>query len=346
MPDPISRVEYAETHVHPVTAVSTDSGAKRRISWGAIFAGTLLALVVQLVLSLLGLGVGMSTINPMSEGGNPAAGLGVGAGIWWLIASLISLYTGGWVAGRLAGIPRTTDSTLHGVLTWGLVTIATFYLISTSVGALISGASGIVGKGLSLAGQGVAAVAPQAADAVKSKLNEQGIDLTSIRQEAETLLRQTGKPQLQPENLQAQAQQAGDQAKGQAQAAAQNPQGAEMNLDALMKNLFREGQDTVAAADREAAVNVVVARTGKPRAEAEKIVDGWIDTFQKAKQKLAETKAQAEQKAREIGEKTASGLSKAALLAFFGLVLGAGAAAFGGRAATPRGLTGETAVLR
>lgn len=336
MIEPTMRTESFETHRDPATTVVAGTGAKRRISWGAIFGGTLIALVAQLLLSLLGLGIGLSTINPMSEGGNPAAGLGIGAAIWWVVASLVSLYLGGSVAGRLAGMPRRTDSMLHGLLTWGLVTLVTFYLITTSVGALISGATGIVGKGLSLAGQGVAAVAPEVGDAVKNTLSEQGIDLSSIRQEAETLLWQTGQPALQPGSLQAQAQQAGDQAQGQAQAAAQNPQGAEMNLETLMSNLFRQGQDTVAAADREAAVNVVVARTGKPRPEAEQIVDRWINTFQTAKKKAKEAAALAKQKAREIGEEAASGLSKAALLAFVGLLLGAGAAAFGGRAATPR----------
>lgn len=294
-----------------------------------------MALAFQLLLTLLGAGIGLSTINPMSESGNPAQGLGTGAGIWWFITGLLSLYAGGWVAGRLAGIPRITDSTLHGLLTWGLSTLITFYLITTSLGSLISGAAGMLGRGLSAAGHGVAAMAPQAGQAINDALKQNGIDTTQIRQEAETLLRQTGKPALQPENLQAQAQNAGDQAQNQAQAAAENPQNAGADLDALMKSLFREGQDTVAAADRDAAVNVVVQRTGKPRAEAEQIVDRWIASWQTAKQKAREVAAQAEQKAREAGEKAASGLSKLSLMAFFALVLGAGAASFGGRQATP-----------
>lgn len=309
---------------------------KRRISWGAVLAGALIGLVLQLLLSLLGLGIGLSTINPMTEGGNPAAGLGVGAAIWWLLSSLVSVYAGGWVAGRMAGIPRTVDSMLHGLLSWGLVTVLTFYLITTSLGALISGATGVVGKGLSMAGQGIASVAPQVTDTIKEKLGEQGVDTGKIRQEAETLLRQSGKPELQPDNLEAQANQAADQAEGQAKQAAENPQEAGMKLDTMMKNLFREGQDTVAAADRDAAVNVVTARTGKPRPEAEKIVDGWISTYQTAKQKLKETAEQAKQKAKEVAEQAASGLSKASILAFFGLVLGGAAAAFGGRASTPQ----------
>jgi hypothetical protein len=169
---------------------------KRRISWAAVFAGALIALAVQLLLSLLGLGIGFSTINPESEAGHAAEGLGVGAAIWWFLSSLLALFAGGMVAGRLSGIPRQTDTMLHGVLAWSLTTMVTFYLITTSLGALISGAAGMVGKGLTLAGKGVAAVAPGATEAVQGKFSEHGIDLTSIRGEAETILRQTGKPEL------------------------------------------------------------------------------------------------------------------------------------------------------
>ncbi len=101
---------------------------------------------------------------------------------------------------RFTGRPRPPDwlAMLHGLLAWGLVTMLTFYLITTSIGSLISGATGVVGKGLSMAGQGIASVAPQVTDSIKGKLEEQGVDTTKIRQEAETLLRQTGKPELKP----------------------------------------------------------------------------------------------------------------------------------------------------
>ena len=38
-------------------------GAIRRVSWGAIFAGTIVALVVQIVLTLLGLSIGLGVMS-------------------------------------------------------------------------------------------------------------------------------------------------------------------------------------------------------------------------------------------------------------------------------------------
>ena len=51
-----TRPADATIDIHPTTVIG-DGAAKRRISWGAIFAGTLIALVVQLLLSLLGMGI-------------------------------------------------------------------------------------------------------------------------------------------------------------------------------------------------------------------------------------------------------------------------------------------------
>lgn len=308
--------------------------AGKRISWGAIFAGALLAIVLQLALSLLGLGIGLGTIDPLTEQ-NPMAGIGMGAAIWWMVTLLGSLYLGATVASRLAGMPRPTDGLLHGLLTWAVVTMLTFYLLTTAVGRLIGGVTGVAGRALSGMGSGIAAVAPGAGDAIKGELKEQGIDLNDLKHQARLLLRQTDKAELTPENLERQAKAVGSQAQDEAGQAAANPQAAGDSFDDVIDNLTRKADNLGNAADRDAAVNVVMKRTGKSRAESEQIVDNWITTAKQAQVKFAEVKEQAEQKARQAGDAAAEGLSKAALLAALGLGLGAAVAAFGGRRAVP-----------
>ena len=320
---------------------ATDAPHKR-ISWGAVFAGALLALVTQLALSLLGAGIGLSTIDPMQEQ-NPMSGIGTGAIIWYGISTLVALYVGGMVAGRLAGAPRRTDGLLHGLLSWGLVTLFTFYLLTTAVGRIISGVGGVAGRALTAAGSGLAAVAPQAGEAIKGELKEQGIDLNDVKREARLLLRQTGKAGLSPENLARQARAAGTEAKAEAGQAAANPQAADESFDDVIDKLTARAENIGDAADRDAAVNVVMKRTGKSRAESEQVVDNWITTAKRAQAQLKETKEAAGRKAREAGDAAASGLSKAAIYAFLGMVLGAAAAGFGGRQATPdENLVGST----
>jgi hypothetical protein len=55
-----------------------------QVSWGAVFAGATIALVTQIILNMVGIGVGLSTVD-VAAGETPSAeSLSVGAGIWWL----------------------------------------------------------------------------------------------------------------------------------------------------------------------------------------------------------------------------------------------------------------------
>lgn len=293
--------------------------------------------MLQLSLSLLGLGIGIGTIDPATEQ-NPMAGLGTGTLIWWIVSMLLSLFAGGWVAGRLAGMPTSFDSILHGVLTWSLFTLLSFYLLTTAIGSVISGVGSVVGRTLSLAGQGIAAVAPEAANALGGELKERGIDFQSVKAEARQLLQQTGKAELQPQNIEQQAKQAGGELKSSAGEAAADPQTAESTFDEVMNTLYGRGQEIASAADREAAVNVIMKRTGRSRAEANEIVNSWVSTYEQAKQEFKQTRAQVSRQAQQIGGDVASAVSKAAIYAFFGLLLGAIAAAVGGKVGEPHDL--------
>jgi hypothetical protein len=133
--------------------------ALKRMSWGAIFAGVTVVIAIQLLLNLLGAGVGAATINPQ-QGQQPGHGLAVGAAIWFVISTIISLFLGGWVAGRLAGIPNKRDGALHGFVTWALASLVLVYMLSTAVGGLLGGAASVLGQTASLAGKGAQAASP------------------------------------------------------------------------------------------------------------------------------------------------------------------------------------------
>ncbi|MFC7333899.1 hypothetical protein [Rhodocista pekingensis] len=113
----------------------------RRISWGAVFAGVVLGLAVNLLLNLLGIGIGLTTIDPAQADGSPAAGsLGIGAAIWWVLAMLASTFLGGYTAAHLAGTRQRGDGILHGLVAWAFLLLLTFYLVTSAVGGLVGGA--------------------------------------------------------------------------------------------------------------------------------------------------------------------------------------------------------------
>jgi len=111
-----------------------------RISWGAIFAGAVVALAVQLVLTLVGGAIGLATLNPATGQTPSSTTLGIGAAIWLVISSLIALFIAGYVAGRLGG---TFNGWLHGLATWATVTTLTLLLLATAAGGLVGAASGL-----------------------------------------------------------------------------------------------------------------------------------------------------------------------------------------------------------
>lgn len=109
-----------------------------RIAWSAVIAGSLVALAVGLVLAILALGLGLGAIDVVS--GEEESGTVTGAvGIWWTVSAMLSLFVGGWVTGRIAGGPFTPGGVFLGVLVWALVTLASFYLLSTTVSTLVGG---------------------------------------------------------------------------------------------------------------------------------------------------------------------------------------------------------------
>lgn len=320
----------------PGARIETYPVAAKRISWGSIFAGVAVATVSQLLFALLGLAIGLSTINPTTEQ-QPMAGLTIGTAIWWVISSLISLFLGGWVAGRLAGIPRRFDGVLHGVVTWAVATFLLIYFLGTAVGSLLGGALNMVRSGVSMVAQAAVAAVPDGGGGGQQAAGG-AMASDSIRQEANQMLRQADKPALQPEQLRERLGDIQDAAAQAAIAAARNPQEAPRIMDSVLSSMMDEAKPVINAVDREAAVNILVARTDMTRQEAQQVVDRWIGTFRQAAGKVDTAMEQAQQQAAQTGEAIASGISQASFWSFLVILLGGFSGGLGGLFGTPRDL--------
>jgi hypothetical protein len=169
---PRDRGDNDAPHLSPATpSEDTRTILINRVAWGAIFAGVAIALVTQIILNMIGLGIGVSTLNP-TTGDNPSAtSLSIGAGVWFVAAGVIASFAGGYAAGRLSGKPKESSAAWHGLTAWAATTLVVFYLLTTTMGAVIGGAystvtsaMGGVGKALGATAQtAVQAAAPQMA---------------------------------------------------------------------------------------------------------------------------------------------------------------------------------------
>ncbi|WP_409074744.1 TIGR04086 family membrane protein [Pantoea sp. C3] len=288
----------------------------KRISWSAVFAGVICALIVHILLALLGTAIGATTIDPMEEK-NPLQHLGTGALVWTAINMLLAMAAGSYVAGRLA----QREGAMHGLLMFGLSTLFTIWLAVSLASSVLGGAMNIVGSGFQALGSGISAAAPSVTQMAKDKLQENNINLGDLQNELETTLRQTGKPELQPENLQQDANKEAQNAENQAADTAKQPQNADTDLTNWLRGIMDRHSDTLQAADRDALKNIIKARTGKSDQEVDQIVAQTEQSYQQAMQKYQELKQQAEQKAREAAEQAAAATAKASWYAFFMLII-------------------------
>lgn len=311
----------------------------QRTSWSAIFAGTMIALAIMVILSTLGLAIGATTLDPGPgpEGSPSITSLGIGAGIWWLLTGLISLLAGGWATGRLAGSRHRTEGFLHGIVTWSLVMLVVAYASFTAIGAVISGAVGVIGSVasgastvISKAGHSIAAAVPDP--------NAPDVAWQEVWSEAKLVLRQTGKPALQPDAL---AEQARAEANDLKQAAGESASDASsQELQGALSELYRTARTTASAADKEAAVNVLVARTSMSRQEARDAVDAWTNKFQRGWNQVEQAVGTSVDQVQETAKSAAGTLTDiAAAAAWWTLlfsVLTAVAATVGGMLGAPK----------
>lgn len=110
------------------------------VRWGPIFAGLVVALSSQLILSSLGAAIGLSSIAGSNAPRSDAGDIGSAVGIWSIISLLISLFIGGWVTARACGPMNRSTALLNGAILWATTLAFSAWLLSSGV----SGAFGIV----------------------------------------------------------------------------------------------------------------------------------------------------------------------------------------------------------
>jgi hypothetical protein len=266
-----------------------------------------LVVVLQLLLSTLGAGIGLGTVN-INAGTTPDSGnLGLGAGVWWIVSSCIALVFGGYAAAWLAGVEIRFDGLLHGLVTWGLATLLTIYLLTSAIGGVIGGGFSALGSVTSAAGSGISEVAKPLAQSA-------GVTPDVVQSQAQAF--------LQPSDP---------------DPASMSPQDAQKEV---VKNLVTYGKGGAdAAAAKERVITIMAAQMKISHDEAAK-------RFDDAQAKLQQTKDQAVQTAKNAADTTAAAASKSAFAAFGVLLLGAIAAAIGGSLAVQRRLQAVAHTIR
>lgn len=170
MTDHSHHLDRADTRHVDLTGTTPAEDARtvllNKVNWGAIIAGAVIALIIQFMLSLLGVGIGAATLDP-STGDNPDAGtFSIVSAIWYGLTGIIAAFAGGFIASRMSGRTLTSSGGLHGLTSWAVTTLFLLYLLTTAVGTLVGGALNGLGAIAGGIGNTVATAAETAAPAL------------------------------------------------------------------------------------------------------------------------------------------------------------------------------------
>lgn len=141
---------------------SQPSSKHTTVSWGAIVAGIVTSFMVAMVLTMLLMGLGLSSFDMQAD--NPGSTAGLSLGIGSVVIMIISLFAGSYMAGRLSGRAGAT----HGFLNWATLSLLAFALSAMAISSAVKLSSSLVGSAFNMGAAGVA----QNQDSIKSMYND------------------------------------------------------------------------------------------------------------------------------------------------------------------------------
>lgn len=270
---------------------------KSRVSWPAIFAGTLVMLITLMLLSLLGVGIGLGAINPLEEA-EPLRGLGTGTLIWWIVCNLIAIFAGAYITSQLTNYSYKLSGIYHGILTWSLYTLISFWIMTTAIGGIISGVGGVVSKSLSSMGQGISQLVSttdqQDTDRV-SKIIQSALD-----RDQELSIDTAGKK-------------------------------FDIDLAAVVQDVFIVNGEIQTEVERQEIEQSIARNSSLSQQDVQRATDVVVKEYERLKTQWQQVK----QKAEVAAQKAADAASKAAIWSFVALLLGVITAAIGGSVGKP-----------
>lgn len=259
--------------------------------WGAVLAGTAVAVGLWMVLQMFGMGVGLSAVDVDDAGS--LRGVGIGTTVWSLIAPVLSLFAGGLVAGRLSQSYDKKHRGTHGLVVWALTAILGTYALVNVVDRLASTAVRAGGAAMNVAGS---AVSSAAGGLEGADLGALGIDADDLIAPINQRLRAQGKPAVTADQVE-------DAGK------------------AALRSSVRTG-----SFDRDTFVQQLAAKTQLSRSEAEDVARQVEARYDQARAKLGEVGDKAKGYALEAADKTGKALLAASvslLVSLLAAVVGA-----------------------
>jgi hypothetical protein len=277
--------------VSPLRSELVEARISSNARWGAIVGGVVMATALWVVLHIFGMGVGLTAIDP--EGTNSIRSIGIGTGIWSVIAPMIALFVGGLVVSRLAPSPSRLSRAIHGGLVWAVAALASVAILFLIASSVVRGAAAAGGRVVGA----VSGVVADGAGAIDSgTLKSLGIDADELLGPINHRLRADGKPIV---------------------TAAQ--------LEAATKDVLGTAVRT-GSIDRPMLVKALADNTALARADADEIATALEARWQNVRHRAAELATRARTAALQAAKHTGKALMGLSAALFLGLAAAVGGA--------------------
>lgn len=307
--------------------------SRQKVSWGAIFAGSFVAIAVTILLGFLGAGFGLWAVEPGGES-DSIGGMATTTMIYLIIAQLAALFVGGYIASRMSAAWDKQNAILHGAVVWALATITAILMAASAVGSIFYTSVTVVQNAASAVATATAAVVPDELPdfsmphvsmddlppRIQKALRRQGITAENLKAEAREAFREV----ISKEEQAAAREIAMDAAVD----AIRTPSDTMSDLDTAIDNLVGKG-GVISPEEREELVTVMEERLGITESEAEVMIERWQKKAKVAYNDAREALQTAKEEAIEAGDAATDALSAASFRSFFALLLGLAAAAGG-----------------
>jgi hypothetical protein len=139
---PRTPVERPAVATEPLGPMEADVVQRTdRVRWGPILAGLLTTITTLVVLTVLGLAIGLSAFEPGETAGDT---IGRAAAFWGALSALIAFLLGGWVAARTSSVGDAMSGAMNGALVGAAAIALVIWMIGAGLGNLL----GVVGTNM------------------------------------------------------------------------------------------------------------------------------------------------------------------------------------------------------
>lgn len=321
------------------TSLYTEPHETNHSTLTAIIAGTVVALALMVLFTLLGLAIGIASLEAIGQG------LGIGAAIYIVVTQLISLAAGGFAAARFMSPADTSVAVLAGAAVWALTTLIVAFGGVNAGTSAISSSTSLVAQTAKTTTGAVQAIAPDDISLPDISEIAGSISMSDLPPELQQTFQEAGvtPSQLRTEGREAFRNVISQQEMNRARSLltatlsdiVKQPDSFSEEVDRMLDQLL-EGENAVFnEEDLAEAERALETRLDITPDQASQFVDEVENSFNSAVDTLRQTVSEMEDRLVDAANDVQSAVASAALWLFIasllGLIAAAGAGLFGRR---------------